>query len=437
MPKATTVHHVFNIKVATVESVEVKSRTVSAPASSTSPMFRYGRPDNQASWRNGNRWSALATPTSAETFTFIDKGKRHLQELSSMATARTVPGDGRAVLEKKWPQSRLLKAKTEVPSASVGKAPEATCSFLVSSSQDNGLGFSDTGASRMRGSMLSAASRVKLRDLALSAQQSVVASPLVSAPSPYLDSGSNFGSGSGATPASGVISSSSGSSSASSESVVIVCSGTTCVPVSFAQPGPTVSDKAPLVGPSQANFVEASGDVLAQSQATQPLSVDASQLSSLLLLPTRSVPDVHSSLLDESADLVIASRECRPLSPPGSCLAIVRLNASSTISVLPSSSRPRSPTARTHVSSPPASGMGESSSRIPVAVPSRRDFAPRGIAVPRMPTPDQVHDLDVARPPNRKRGRRGIMSSTFLQREQRSTRAPSGVRREIKGNSRC
>ena len=437
MPKATTVHHVSSIKVTAVEPVEAKSRTVSAPASSTSPMFRFGRPDHQANWRNGNRWSALATPTSAETFTFIGKGKGHLPELSSMATARTVLVDSGTVLEKRWPQSRLLKAKTEVPSASVGKALEATCSPLVSSGQDNGLGFSDAGASKMRGSMLSAASRVKLRDLALSAQQSVVASPPVSVPSPYLDSGSNFGSGSGATPASGVISSSSGSSSASSESVVIVCSGTTCVPVSFAQPGPTASDKAPLVGPSKADFVEASSDLLAQSQATQPLSVDASQLASVLLLPTRSVPDMHSSPLDESADLVIASRECRPLSPPGSCLAVVRLNASSITSVLPSSSRSLSSTAPTHVSSPSASRVGESSSRIPVAVPSRHDFAPRGIVVPRMPTPDQVPDSDLAKPPTRKRGRRGIMSSAFLQREQRSTQAPGGVRREIKGNSRC
>ncbi|KAM5537980.1 hypothetical protein V8D89_008456 [Ganoderma adspersum] len=418
--KPATVHHVSSTKVATVEPVEAtaKLRTVSAPASSTSPMFRFGHVDDQASWRNGNRWSALAAPTSS-----IGKEKGRLQELSSATMPCTILGDKHSIAEKRWPQSRLLKALTLAPSTSAGKVSEATCSPLLSSNKDYGLGSSDSGASRVRGSILSAASRVKLRDLALSAQQSVVAPPPVVVPSFCPGSGSNAASGSDATLYSGAIPGSSGSSSASSESVIFACSGTTCVPVSFAQPGPAVNDKAPLVGQLQANFAEASGDLLAQSRGTQPCSADASRLESLLLLPTRSIPDVHSSPLDESADLVIASRECRPLSPTGDCPAVVRLNASSSPSARSSSSCFRSSTAPTFLSSPSPSAVDESSSRAPVAVPSRHDFAPRGIIVPRMPTPDQSPGLDLPRLPTRRRERREMSSTFLLQREQRSTRA--------------
>ncbi len=314
------------------------------------------------------------------------------------------------------------------------KALGATWSSLSSCDRGDGPGSSGFGASNMRGSLLSATCRVKLHDLALSAQQSMAGPSPVVAPSLHLASGAHSVSGCGSGPDGtcdpGETSSASGSSSGSSDSVVIVCSGATCVPVSSAEPGLVVTDKAAAAEHLQADLPEASDSNLATSGVAFACPEDRSQLESALLLPTRSAADMRSSVLDESVDLVIASQECRPPSPAGDRLAVVRLNGRSSPLVPSSSFRFRCPTAPAHVSSP-TSAVGESSCASAATAPLERLVVPQGIVVPRMWTLDQTPGADLPRPPTRRShgpprafaGHRRGMSSTLLEREQQSIRA--------------
>ncbi|KAI1786344.1 hypothetical protein LXA43DRAFT_1034311 [Ganoderma leucocontextum] len=445
-------------KEATREPVETKSRTMSAPGLSMSPMFRTGILDDQASWRNGNRWSALAVPappSSVEVPKSIDKGKARLQELPSLTrmAPRLVSSDGSPVLEKKWPQSRLLKAPTQNPSTIATKAPEATHWSLSSSGKDD-LGASGSGPSKVRGSMLSATCRVKLRDLALSAQQSMAVSPPVVAPSSCIASGSDAASGSACgsdvASGSGVTSSASGSSS---DSVVIVCSGGKCVPVSFAQPGLIVMDKIPPAEQFKADF-EASDDLLAKARVTLTCPEDTSQLEPVLLLPSRSAVDMHSSPLDDSIDLVIASQECRPPSPTRECPAVVRLSSRSSPFALSSSSRFRRSTAPAHVSSPSTSAAdvhlreSPSGASAPPPSPLRHDLAtpdvPQSIAVRNARRSDQTPGTTgLARMSPRRRdwlhsrafpGHRRAITSALLGREQQSVQVARFTRRDGQQN---
>ena len=395
-----------------------------------SPEFRNGHFDIQASWRNGNRWSVLAAPappSPAESFTPLGKGKARLQEPPSatMSTHCPIPLRGSPVLDKRWPQSRLLKIPTQAPSAGVVEAPQAT--WLPLPSIDKDLRPSGSSASKVHGSMLSATCRVKLRDLALSAQQSIAGSPPVVGPALCVASGSASVSG---PPSGSDASPGSGSSSASSESVDIVCTGATCVPVSFVQSRLVVTDtEAPAVERPKADLVEASDDHLATSRVAPICPEDRSQLGSLWLLPTRSTTDMQSS--DESVNLVIASQECQPPSPTGDCPAVVRLNSRSTPLAVPSSSHSRRSTAPAHVPSLSTSVMGGSSSPSSAAFLFRCDLVPQGDAVPAMRTMDQSPSLDLPRPPTRRRDgppraftrHRRAMSSTLPEQKQRSLHA--------------
>ncbi|PIL33658.1 hypothetical protein GSI_04281 [Ganoderma sinense ZZ0214-1] len=426
VPNSSAVHIVPAVRAVKTEPVEVRLRTTSAPASSTSPTSRFGQADDDlGGWRKGNRWSALVAPTLAELLMSNGKGKKRPREYSTRDPRDESP-------EKRWPQSRLLKTPTQVPYTSVGKASDAGATWpsLLSSSKENGSGSSDSSANGMRGSMLSATSRVKLRDLALSAQQNSVAPRLVPASSP-----SNFGLGSGASPGSGAVSSSSGPGSSSSTSATIVSPGATCVPTSFAQPELVVvdADEALVKRLPQAALPEAGADLLATSCAAQTCRDGILPLESVLLLPDCSTADVRSSSLDESVDLVIASQECRPPSPTGDSPVVVRLNATSSPMVpsfsfgLGNHTIPAinwAPIGRKWAPVPPY--------RTSVVPPSRHEFsfAPEGVAVPKMPTLGPTPGFDLAGPrteggdrPIRPLSSHGeAMSAAFLEREQRAMR---------------
>lgn len=413
-----------------------KSRTVSAPVLSMSPEFLNGHFDAQTSWRNGNRWSVLAgpaPPSPAEPSTFFGKGKARLQELSSatITTHRPVSLHDSPVLEKRWPQSRLLKVPAQPSLAGVVAAPQAT--WLPLPPIDNDLRPSSSSPSKVHGSMLSATSRVKLRDLALSAQQSMAVSPSVIGTAAEVTSGSASVSGppSGfdASSGSGLTSSASDSGSTSSGSVEIVCTGAMCVPMSFAQSGLVMTDKAPEAEHLKADLVAASDNHLMMSCVIPTCPEHRSQLESLWLLPARSTADMQSSTLDESVDLVVASQECQPPSPTGDCLAMVRLNARPNVLALSPPSHFRRSTAPAHVPSPSTSAMGGSSSPASAAFLFRCDLVPQGDGVPVTGTLDQIPGSNEPRLLMGRLGREGPSRALPSQRRAASSTSPQQKRR--------
>lgn len=348
-----------------------KLRTTSAPAScsarpSTGSSGVHAVPRvsrYRSGWRNGNRWSALASSSpssSSEESRTLDKGKARSQESLELALESLLAYGLGASEENKWPDSTILKESMLASLAIAGKTPATTSSLSSAVSE---MQAASAGNARMRGSLLSAASRVRLRDLARQARCAVVA-PLVNASSTSVQSSSSTaaiveddsGSGPLATSVSGATSS---HDSGLHDCDSVPSSGSDDPSASFSDGLSAVVDieKACLDNDGNADVSNASGELAAAMPAlirpsgercslvvgdSTPMSTShgASLTESVLLLPTLSDFDLHflSKAMDERAHLVIASQEDGKPEPTGEGEAIVRLKASSRRASLPESS---------------------------------------------------------------------------------------------------
>ena len=123
----------------------------------------------------------MSSSSSGEEFGNPNKGQARSHKTSGPAVEFLLAsGRDISAREARWPNSALLKESMLASLAIAGKLPAAATSTLSSTVSE--LRATSVGNVRMRGSLLSAASRIKLRDLANQAR-CAIASPAVNATS--------------------------------------------------------------------------------------------------------------------------------------------------------------------------------------------------------------------------------------------------------------
>ncbi|TBU27876.1 hypothetical protein BD311DRAFT_361560 [Dichomitus squalens] len=340
-----------------------KLRTISAPASCPTRPYAASSGSHavprvsryRSGWRNGNRWSALLfsppLSSSEESRTrALDKGKARSQEHLELVMESPLASSRGAPEANRWPDSAILKESMLASLAMVGKTPATTSSFSAVSE----MRAVSAGNARMHGSLLSAASRVRLRDLARQARCGAVA-PLVNAASTSVTSSSSVAPILNNDLVSGLLATSVSRATSTNDSSscghdFVPSSGPCDASASSSYGLSAVLDveMASLCNEGNADVSDASSEFAATSALTRPVrdrcslvvgdsahmstSHDTSLREPALLLPPLSDFDLHfmSKAMDERASLVIASQDDGKSEQTGRGEAIVRLKASGT-----------------------------------------------------------------------------------------------------------